>query len=133
MQEPGDNQPGNDHFFTSKLKLPWVLWVSSPTACQLTVYLPGARSPFTGTINCALPFLSNAVAPTGCAFPAESLSSIPVKASSTGSLNCMRIAFGEVVTTLPGAGPAAFSTACASALDVTATAAAAINMASVGC
>ena len=99
----GAKRPGpQQSLLNSKLKLPSCLCVSSPTACQETVYLPGASSPFTGTINCALSFGLSAAEPTGFAFPAAFFSSIPVKANSTASLNWMRMAFGDAVTTLPG-------------------------------
>src|SRR5512142_116396 len=121
VQEPVDRPPGKNYFFTSKLKLPSVRCVSSPTACHDTVYLPGVNSPLTGTINCALSLAFKLAVPIGCALPEASYNSIPESASSTASLNWMRIALGEEVTTLPGAGPAAFSTACASATVVNAS------------
>src|SRR5690348_5500447 len=127
MQKAREDQACSNHFFNSKLKLPCVLCVSSPTACQLTVYLPGANSPFTGTISCALSFGFSVAEPTVCISPAAFFSSMPVKASSTASLNWMRMALGDVVTTLPGAGPAAFSTACALTADVKIPAAAIDN------
>ena len=34
--------PSMAYWLTVKLKLPWVLWVSTESACQVTWYLPGA-------------------------------------------------------------------------------------------
>src|SRR5260221_1020779 len=88
VNEPRDDQPRvYRHGFTSKLYFPSTLCVSSPTACHATVYFPGASSAVKGTINWFLSVGLRLASPTGCFFPAASVTSMPEKPSTMPSLN----------------------------------------------
>src|SRR5262249_32135491 len=87
MEEAGEREPRFDHGFSSNVKLPVSRWVSSPTACQATVYLPGLRSPSTGTISCALSEGLKLGVPTFCASPAWFFTSMPESGNSIASVN----------------------------------------------
>src|SRR5471030_1145550 len=102
-------------YCTVKLYCPSVLWPSTETTFQETVYFPAPSGVVSGTIACVLSLAASANAPVLTTFLSGPLSMTLLKLGSIPSLNPKESSVGEALRVVSAAGVSVFKCAWARA------------------